>query len=91
MPNGSRTNFCYLSNDAIYILKPVDRKIILPSVITLPHFPLNLISAEPITLPGGPECEKRRDRSCMTCTHAISEEDCEARGQLKRCNNPDVS
>ena len=39
MSNGSRTNFCNLSNDAICILKPVDRKIILPRVITLPHFP----------------------------------------------------
>ena len=37
---GSRTNFCYLSHDAICILKPVDRKITLPSVITLLHFPL---------------------------------------------------
>ena len=33
-----RTNFCYLSNDVICIPKPVDRKIILPRVITLPHF-----------------------------------------------------
>ena len=40
MSNGSRTNFCYLSNDATCILKPVDRKLILPRVITLPHFPL---------------------------------------------------
>ena len=43
MCNGSRTNFCYLSNDAICILKPVDRKIILLRVITLPHFPPNPI------------------------------------------------
>ena len=42
MSNGSRNNFCYLSNDAICILKLVDRKIILPRVITLPHFPLQL-------------------------------------------------
>ena len=41
MSNGSRTNFCYLTNDAICILKPVDRKIILPHVITLTHFPLH--------------------------------------------------
>ena len=41
MSNGSRTNFRYLSNDAICIIKQVDRKIILPRVITLPHFPLH--------------------------------------------------
>ena len=34
------TNFCYLSNDAICLLKPVDRELTLPRVITLPHFPL---------------------------------------------------
>ena len=39
MFNGSKTNFCYLLNGAICILKSVDRKIILPRVITLPHFP----------------------------------------------------
>ena len=49
MSNGSRTNFCYLSNDAISILKPVDRKIILPRVITLPHFPLLKISNTNVT------------------------------------------
>ena len=38
MSNGSKTNFCYLSNDAICRLKPIDRKIILPRAITLPHF-----------------------------------------------------
>ena len=40
MSNVSRTNFCYLSNDVICIPKRVDRKIILPRVITLRHFPL---------------------------------------------------
>ena len=40
MSNGSRTNFCYLINEVICIPKPVDRKIILLSVITLPHIPL---------------------------------------------------
>ena len=38
MSNGSKTNFCYISNDVIRILKPVDRKISLPRLITLPHF-----------------------------------------------------
>ena len=35
------TNFCYLSNYVLCVPKPVDRKIILPRVITLPHFPLS--------------------------------------------------
>ena len=38
MSNGSRTNFYYLSNDVICILRPADRKTIFPRVITLPHF-----------------------------------------------------
>ena len=42
MSFGSRTNFSYLSNGVICILKQVDRKLILPRVITLPHFPLGL-------------------------------------------------
>ena len=51
MSNGSRTNLCYLSNDAICILKPVDRKIILPRVIILPHFPLDTSSVVTAKLP----------------------------------------
>ena len=49
MSNSSRADFCYLSNDAICILRTVDRKIILPCVITLPHFPLSL--SLPTTIP----------------------------------------
>ena len=45
---------------------------------------------EPIVLPGGPSCNKSRDRSCLVCQHAISNADCENRGEIKRCNNPDV-
>ena len=40
MFNSSMTNFCYLSNDVICILKPVGPKMNLSRVITLPHFPL---------------------------------------------------
>ena len=40
MSNGISTDFCYFSYDVICILKPVDRNITLPRVITLPHFPL---------------------------------------------------
>ena len=48
--NGSRTSF--LSNDVICIPKPVDRKIILPRVITLPHFPLHVGEAIFRSFPG---------------------------------------
>ena len=47
MSNGSSTNFCYLSNDAFSILKPVDRKIILPRAISLyPTFPYSTLKGE---------------------------------------------
>ena len=38
--NSSKTKFCYLLNDVICILKPVDRKINLPRVTLSPHFSL---------------------------------------------------
>ena len=42
MSNGNKTNFYYLATEVICILKPVDQKVILPRVITLPHFPLHV-------------------------------------------------
>ena len=42
MSTGGKTNCYYLSNDVFCILKYVNRKITLPRVITLPHFPLIL-------------------------------------------------
>ena len=39
MSNGSRTNFCYLSNDVICILKPVVSKINCPVSSLYPTFP----------------------------------------------------
>ena len=70
MSNGSRTNFCYLSNDSICILKPVDRKIILPRVITLPHCPLRselFLKSESVdTIPCYCLCEVIRHLNCKT-------------------------